>query len=179
MGPEGGSAISKAIPKGLRTFSPGLARARRSQAKAGVCEPTLGKRTNKFNNPEGVVEGRLGSSDLQNWMHLGAMNLCRSGATISPRRGNSFSLSPGERAGVRAGYLDTNFPLGSWERLRDHSRTVFRCFGGREQKARHQARNHESRNFPINKQKGTKETKKNRILIFVVFLSFCSIGERG
>ena len=31
---------------------------------------------------------------------------------IRPGRGNHISLSPGERAGVRAGWLDPNFPLG-------------------------------------------------------------------
>jgi hypothetical protein len=36
---------------------------------------------------------------------------CRSGAIILPRRGNRFSLSPGERVGVRAGSSGTNFAV--------------------------------------------------------------------
>ena len=40
------------------------------------------------------------------------MNQRQSSPIVRPKRRNNLSLSPGERAGVRAGSLDTNFPLG-------------------------------------------------------------------
>ncbi len=43
---------------------------------------------------------------------IGAMNPCQISAMTLSRRGNRFSLSPGERAGVRAGVIHTRLALG-------------------------------------------------------------------
>jgi hypothetical protein len=46
---------------------------------------------------------------------IGTMNQRRPGAIILPKRGNHVSLSSGERAGVRAVFLDTNFSPEVWK----------------------------------------------------------------
>ena len=48
---------------------------------------------------------------FRNWIHNPTMNQRQSDTISWPKRGNHFSLSPGERAGVRASSFHTNFFL--------------------------------------------------------------------
>jgi len=61
----------------------------------------------------GIVSRFLLGEISPKYSHIEPPEHCQSDCTFLPRSGNHYSLSPGERDGVRADFLQTNLTLGA------------------------------------------------------------------